>query len=123
MILTAKTLVQKDACPVAVERFRALFGKEVEVTEALAVEHAQVFDWDWAAEKLLSPAGRAKYERVTTSAWAKYERVMTSAWAKYERARASAWAEYERVRAPALAEYDRVMAMTWARLMLEKDGA
>jgi hypothetical protein len=90
------------ACTEQVKLFAKMFGASVQVTEALAVEHFDKFDWAFAA-RLLSDAGQAEYDRVTAPAWAEYERVTASAWAEYERVTASAWAEYGRVRASAWA--------------------
>jgi cell division septum initiation protein DivIVA len=113
--LTLATLKKKGACKEQVALFRKMFGKSVEITEALCVEHAAVFSWGWAAENLLKAAALAEYERVTAPARAEYERVTAAARAEYERVKAAARAEYERVKAPAWAEYQRVTAATWAR--------
>ena len=108
--ITLRTLEAKGACRDQCKRFAALFPEGVEVTEALCIEHAAEFNWDWAAQNLL-----------TDSAWAEYHRTTASAWAKHDRARASAWAEhqcYERTTAPAWVKYDRVTAATFAKLYL-----
>ena len=92
-ILTVSTLVALGACIEQRRAFRRTFGVSVRVTEALCVEHASTFNFDWAALHLLSAPARSEYERV----------------------RAAARAEYERVEAPALAEYERVTAAAFAR--------
>ena len=116
--LTIQQLHQAGACAEAVETFRAAFGEAVEVTEALAAQHAATFDWDWAARHLLTPPARAEYDRVTAPALAEYDRVTAPALAEYKRVTAAARAEYHRVRVTALAEYDRVRATAWARVAL-----
>ena len=68
--LTLATLKSKGACVEQVALFRKMFGKSVQITEALCVEHASAFSWKWAAENLL-----------TASAWATFEAAMASAWA------------------------------------------
>jgi hypothetical protein len=102
--LTLATLKKKGACKEQVALFRKMFGRSVEITEALCVEHAAVFSWGWAAENLLTAAALAEYQRVRAAALAKYQRVM-----------AAALAEFGRVTAAALAEYERVKAAAWAR--------
>ena len=113
MKLYARDLQAAKACPEQVALFRAHFGDGGTVTLAKVRKVALLFNWDWAARFLLSPASWAEYERVIASARAEYERVTASAWAERERVIASAWAEYERVKAPALAEYGRVKASAW----------
>jgi hypothetical protein len=107
------------ACTEQVERFAKLFGDSVQVTEALAVEHYDKFDWNFAA-KLLSDAGRAEYDRVRAGASAEYDRVTASALAEYDRVRAGASAEYQHVRAQAWVEYERVKAQAWAGIYVSE---
>jgi cell division septum initiation protein DivIVA len=111
--LTLQQLVEHGACASQRSLFAAAFGAAVEVTEALALQHAATFTWGWAA-RLLSSAGCASYQRATDLARAEYERATDLAWAEYERAKALALAEYERATAPALAEYERATAPAWA---------
>src|SRR3990167_7626535 len=109
-VLMLAQLERAGACSEMVEDFRRRFGTSVAVTEAAAEAVAGVYDWDWAASKLLPASARAEYKRVMASALAEYERVEASAWAEYKRAEAPALAEYKRVMAPAWAEYERVVA-------------
>jgi hypothetical protein len=103
-ILHLKTLQEHGACTDQVKLFRKRFGESVRVTEALCVKVAEDFDFDWAAQHLLTPTKAwAEYKRVEAPAWAEYDRVMAPAWAEYERVEALAWAEYKRVRARAFA--------------------
>src|SRR3990167_6928685 len=103
-----------------VELFEKLFGASVDVTPELCAEHFDKFDWNWAAEHLLTPTGLAEYLRVTASAWAEYKRVKAPAWAEYKRVTAPALAEYKRITAPALAEYHRVTAPAFGKLFSEQ---
>ena len=105
MRITSEFLRSKGACENQVKLFESLSGDSLELTEALCVEHANKFDWEWAARNLLSDA-----------AWAEYERVCAPARAEYVRVRDAARAEYERVRDPAWAEYERVCAATFFKL-------
>ena len=111
--LTIKDLRAADACEKQVKLFEQHFGDGGTVTLAKVRKVASLFDWNWAARYLLSPARRAEYERIVAPALAKYERVGVSATAEYERIVAPAWAEYERIVAPAWAEYERVRASAW----------
>ena len=88
--LTLATLKSKGACAPKVALFRKMFGKSVQITEALCVEHASAFSWKWAAENLLTASAQDAYEAAWVSAQDAYE----AAWVQdaYEAARASAWA-------------------------------
>ena len=113
MKLYARDLQAAKACPEQVALFRAHFGDGGTVTLAKVRKVAPLFNWDWAARCLLSPASWAEYERVKVLARAEYDSVTVPAWAEYERVIASARAEYERVTALAWAEYARVKASAW----------
>ena len=69
--LTLTTLKKKGACSEQVALFRKMFGRSVEITEALCVEHASVFSWGWAARNLLTAPALAEYLRATAPAWAR----------------------------------------------------
>lgn len=82
MKITAKELRDKQACKSQLERFVHLFGEgPVDVTAALCVEHASLFDWDWAARALLPAPAKAEYGRmrVVALAWAEYAQVTAQA--------------------------------------------
>lgn len=106
MIITVTHLENLRACSAAVSRFREFFGKSALVTEEECVRHAADFDWDWAAEKLLTSAQWQEYKRIRARAYVEYERVKSEAWADYDRIEASAWAEYLRIQAAAQKEYE-----------------
>jgi len=82
MKLSVERLRQLRACPEQVAVFVELFSSEIDVTEELAVEHLDTFDWNWAAEHLLTAPAWAEYERVTAPAWAEYERVRACTFAR-----------------------------------------
>ena len=124
MKLTANDLEKANACHSQIDLFREHFGDGGTVTLAKVRKVAALFDWDWAAEHLLSPkswaeyrralaSALAEYNRATASAWAEYDRARAPALAKHDRARAAAQAEYDRATAPALAEYQRAKAPAW----------
>ena len=64
MKLYARDLQAAKACPEQVALFRAHFGDGGTVTLAKVRKVAGLFNWDWAARFLLSPASRAEYARV-----------------------------------------------------------
>ncbi len=108
MKITTVSLKRLNACSKQVEAFRALAtpARSIDVTEEWCATHAQTFQWDWAAERLLPAPARAEYRRVKAAARA-----------KYEHEEHPAWLEYRRVKVAALAEYARVMAPTFGRLL------
>ena len=114
MKLKLENLVKLRACWQALDLFENLFGKEVELTLDLCLEHGPKFDMDWAAENLLKPEARAEYEKAQAPAWAECEKARAAAWAEYRKARAPAWAEYEKAQAAAFAEYEKAQAPAWA---------
>ena len=113
MKLYARDLQAAKACPEQVALFQAHFGDGGTVTLAKVRKVALLFNWDWAARFLLSPASWAEYERVKVLARAEYDSVTVPAWVKYKRVMASALAERERVTVPAWAQYERVRASAW----------
>ena len=121
-IITLRQIDAKGACQDQRDKFKEIFGSQVEVTLDLCIKHAQDFDFNWAANHLLSSTARAEYARVRAPAWAEYERVTASAEAEYERVTAPARAEYARVRAPARAEYERVKASAFFHAWEQDNG-
>jgi hypothetical protein len=67
-IITAEDLIDAGACGEEVDRFRALFPDGAKVTIRLAYERAADFDWEWAAEHLLSDASYTRFQDVTEPA-------------------------------------------------------
>jgi len=118
-IITLAQLKRLGACTDETSQFERLFGSSIEVTEACCVQHAAQFDWNWAAEHLLSQDALAEYQRVRATASAEYERVMAAARAEFDRMWA-ARAEYKRVRAAANAEYQSTRATAFARLYIRE---
>ena len=71
--ITLAQLRKAGACADQVDLFKHVFGKSVELTEALAVEHAALFDWGWGADNLLSESALQAYEAARATAWQAYE--------------------------------------------------
>ena len=61
-LLTLKQLTGADACRPQVRLFARLFGDAVDVNPILCVTVAPHFDWDWAAQALLSAPLLAQYQ-------------------------------------------------------------
>ena len=94
MTITASRLSDLGACRSQVAAFRAIWGDgPAPMTVEAAVENADAFDWDWAADSFLAAPAWAEYKRATAPAKAEYERAIAPAWAEYERAMARAFAE------------------------------
>ena len=92
--ITLAQLQQARACSEQCNLFKRLFDKQVTVTVELAREHSAIFDWDWAASRLLSPSGRAAYEVAVAPALALYKVTTDSAWVAYRAAIDSADVTY-----------------------------
>ena len=113
-VLTLAALRKAGACQSQLDLFRTAFGTRVVVTPARAVEHAQTFDWDWAARHLLSPTARTAYNAAVAPARAAYDAAVAQAWAAYRAAVAPAHAAYRAADAQASAAYRAAVAQAWA---------
>jgi len=79
MKITLDDLDKAGACQSQRREFARLFPEGVEVTPDLCEKYSDVFDWEWAAENLLSPSAWAEYGKVRASAWAEYDKVRARA--------------------------------------------
>ena len=120
-LLTLAQLVAAGACEEQCTLFTELFGKSVDITEVLCLEHAAKFTWVWAGRNLLSRTAYDAYEKVHAAALDEYEKVCAAALDEYEKVQATAWAEYEKVQATAWAEHQKAHAAAWARAYIN-DG-
>jgi hypothetical protein len=124
MTITAKRLKELGACQDQIDAFRAIWGDgPAPMTVEAAIDHAEAFDWRWAARMLLTDAAYAEYDRATAPAWAEYGRATAAARAEYDRATAPAWAEYKRAMSAAWAEYWRARARAFATLYIKQEAA
>ena len=89
--ITLKMLQDAGACHDQVVLFRKHFGRSVDVTRERCVEFADVFDWDWAARRLLSAPALAAYDAARAPALAAYHAARAPALAAYHAARATAF--------------------------------
>lgn len=67
--ISSSLLLQKGACREQVELFIALGGDHLDLTEELCLEHAERFNWYWAAYQLLTQAASVIYYLDTTKRW------------------------------------------------------
>ena len=126
--ITAAMLRENDACEEEVKKFEHLFGESVIPTKELALQYADEFDWEWAADNLLSQAqlnvytaaikpatklyGDA-YEQTHTD----YQKAVAPAKERYDAAAyAAAKERYEAMRNPALGY---ATDPAWAQLLVE----
>jgi hypothetical protein len=132
--ITSELLRRRGACRSQVALFVALGGDSLELTEALCLKHADKFDFNWAANHLLTPAADrvferiertalAEYERIRRPALAEYERIERAAWTEYERIWQPAWSKYESIRQLARAEYARIQHQAWADYLRIRQSA
>jgi hypothetical protein len=130
--ITLAQLEKHGACTEQLLLFKQMFGDSVQVTEALAIEVAEQFDFAWAADELLGDDARAEYYKLCHFFYEEYKKVRNLAWAEYDQVRESAWAEYKKVddffyekyskvRESAWAEYCKVCASAFARLYIAQE--
>ena len=85
MRITLQQLIDKGACAGQVRLFKRRYGGSVRVTKRECIAAAQLFDWDWAAQNLLSaPARRAWDEAIVTARRAWDEAIVTARRARGE---------------------------------------
>jgi hypothetical protein len=109
--ITYDQLRQAGACYAELTRFRTRFGDRVTVTVEAAEQYAGDYGcghWTWLADRFLTDAARAEYERVADTAAAEYSRATDAAWAEYERVMDAAWAEWNRLDRAATVNHDRI---------------
>lgn len=92
-IITLQDLVDNGACADQRAEFVRRFGRSVEITVELCMSVAHVFDWNWAAAKLLKTPAWDAYEAAKKTAWDACKAATKPAWAAYEAAKAKAFAE------------------------------
>lgn len=110
-ILTYKRLRAAGACAGQLALFRKMFGDQVEITEALCVEHAHTFNFFWAADHLLHEP-----------AWQAYYAARVQARQAYDDAIAPARQAYDAAIAQAEQAYYAAIAQAWARAFIEQEA-
>lgn len=68
--LSVRDLRRADACTDQIRSFKHIFGDKALATVTNAVAHAHIFDWDWAAQAMLtSKFYDAYYARLRAWSW------------------------------------------------------
>lgn len=73
--ITSRNLTALDACGDQVALFKEKFGTKLNIESLadavrIAAEIAHVFDFEWAADKMLRGESKAEYKRVKAQAFA-----------------------------------------------------
>jgi hypothetical protein len=114
MLITAKWLVERDACVEQVRKFRRKYPNGAKLTRKnLLAARAAGLDVFWLTG-FIDPSAWAEYVKARDAAWAEYDKASAPAWAEYDKARAPARAEYDKARDPEWAEYDKARDAAWA---------
>jgi hypothetical protein len=110
MFITAERLRRAGACQDQRETFEEIFPSGVEVTEALCIEHADKFDWEWAAGALLSPEALHIYMAAARPARDTYQAIVAPVLIVYEVAIKLAWNTYAAAITAARSSYNQALA-------------
>jgi hypothetical protein len=108
--ITKVMLVEAGACADQVELFAKYFPRGVVPTVAKALAVAGLFDWDFAARELLTPAALKVYDEARAAARKVYDEATAAVWKVYYEATAPALKVYYEARAPALKVYYEAIA-------------
>jgi len=115
MKITLKQLRRLGACSGQVALFKATFGDEVEITEAVCKEYGGKFDTGWLAEKLFSPELLNEYEVKCAPLYAEYQAKRAPLYAEYQAKCAPLDAEYRAKCAPLWEEYQAKYALVFLK--------
>jgi len=118
--ITLKQLQDAGACEEQQKLFKQAFGEQVEISEALAVQYAKVFNWEWAAEHLLSVLGRKAYREAVAAAVKAYHEAVVTAAKTYCEAEATAAKAYDEAVAAAWKTYREARAIAFYRAYVEE---
>jgi hypothetical protein len=120
--ITLDQLITHNACADQVALFRKHFPtNQASVTPAACLTLAEVFDFGWAAEHLLTTTAWSQYDVAVAPARAQYDAVHTAAWAQYSAACAPERAQYDAAVTPARAQYDAAVAVAFADTYLSQE--
>ena len=100
MKITVEMLKEHHACQPQIDLFAEMFPDGVEPTEELCAQYAELFDWGWAAMRLLPRHELAAFHDAEVAAWeAAYVGAKAHACKAYAEAIARAfgrlWEEYQ----------------------------
>ena len=123
MEISARILRRKRACVSQVKEFINVFGKaNITITKKLCIAHAQIFNWDWAAENLLPSRLYADYEAKRAPLYADLVAKLDLLYVAYEAKRAPLYVEHAAKRAPLDADYEAKSAPLYAVLEAKRAG-
>ena len=112
--ITAARLESLGACSGQVALFRKHFGeKPAPLTKRTVLRFASVFNWEWAARHLLTPAQRAAYNKAEAPAWEACNKAIAPAWEAYNKASASARGAHNKALASAQEAYRTAIALAF----------
>jgi hypothetical protein len=118
--LTLQTLKDVGACTEQLLLFNQLFGESVEISESACILVADKFDWNWAANKLLSASAWQAYDEAKASAGEAYYEAKASAGKAYYEAKASAGKAYDEATASAGKAYYEATASAFAKQYIKE---
>src|SRR3990167_9180078 len=123
MKITHGMLKEQGACASQIRLFNKTFpnGSPANKEEALtlALKHADEFDWDWAADNLLTVPALKAYDEAILPALKAYEEAIAPVW------RAPVWEAfkaYEKAIAPALKAYNEAIATAFVEVFYSLEG-
>lgn len=120
-VVTLEMLEKADACWEQREAFAARFGTSVVVTREQALEHAEVFDWHFAANEFLTDVARGAFYKAETIASREYNTAIEPFVQVYEKARDAAWAVFDKTEGDSNTRHQaRVATVTAAAAEFEK---
>ena len=122
--ITLEQLKEHGACLEQMLLFKELFGKEVKVTVKRCVKYYNKFDWEWAAEHLLSNKMCKEYLNIRQLAWEEYLKIRRSAYKEYEKIEQLAYKKYEKyfkIKQLAREEYLKKRAQAFGECYLRMD--
>ena len=116
--ITAEMLEEHNACADQLAEFSSRFPDGVtfeseDDAAAKCAAVASVFDWEWAADNLLTTPARDAYETAIAPAWDAYQTAKAPARDAYQTAIAAAGDAYQTAIAPARDAYQTAMAAAW----------
>lgn len=134
MKITHGMLKEQGACASQIRLFNKTFpnGSPANKEEALtlALKHADEFDWDWAADNLLTVPALKAYDEAILPIEKAYNEAIAPALKAYEEAIAPVWRApvweafkaYEKAIAPALKAYNEAIATAFVEVFYSLEG-
>lgn len=109
MFITDEMLRNVNACAGQRAHFRRLFPRGVEVTPEVAAQHAHVFNWCWAASRMLDAEGYTLFESFWIAGLKEYQRKLDELYRQNNNSDKSWSTPFD--------EFKRAIAMEFARLL------